>query len=275
MLWVAIGTVIAYVLNLIDPSGAALNFLAFSRSSILHGQIWRLFSWIFIPTGGTYFFLTLIMLFFYFQIGRVIEAQWGTLKFNLFYLFGIVLMDVIALIFNASAYSTYLNLSLLLAFATLYPENQVLLFMIIPIRMKYLAWFYFATIAVEILLKLRYLFSFPLYAVASVLYILVPLLNYFLFFGSDVKNVFTRNDGSPITSGFAKKRPTNKSNAKPNANWASNYQSQSGQKPYHHKCTVCGRTDTEYPDLEFRYCSRCKGYYCYCIDHINNHVHIQ
>ena len=59
-----------------------------------------------------------------------------------------------------------------------------------------------------------------------------------------------------------------------NPNWAANYRSKSGEKPYRHKCTVCGRTDTQYPDLEFRYCSRCAGYHCYCIDHINNHVHI-
>ena len=63
--------------------------------------------------------------------------------------------------------------------------------------------------------------------------------------------------------------------AKPNPNWAKGYQSKTGERPYRHKCTVCGRTDTDYPNLEFRYCSKCNGYYCYCMDHINNHVHIQ
>ena len=62
--------------------------------------------------------------------------------------------------------------------------------------------------------------------------------------------------------------------SRPNANWAGSYHSKTGEKPYRHKCTVCGRTDTDYPNLEFRYCSKCNGYYCYCIDHINNHVHI-
>ena len=47
------------------------------------------------------------------------------------------------------------------------------------------------------------------------------------------------------------------------------------QAPYTHRCTVCGRTDTEFPDLEFRYCSRCNGYHCYCEDHISNHAHIE
>ena len=62
--------------------------------------------------------------------------------------------------------------------------------------------------------------------------------------------------------------------ARPNANWAGSYHSKTGEKPYRHKCTVCGRTDMDYPNLEFRYCSKCNGYYCYCIDHINNHFHI-
>ena len=44
-------------------------------------------------------------------------------------------------------------------------------------------------------------------------------------------------------------------------------------KPYHHKCAVCGRTDADHPELEFRYCSRCAGYHCFCQDHINNHIH--
>ena len=69
--------------------------------------------------------------------------------------------------------------------------------------------------------------------------------------------------------GFSQKKQ------KPNPNWAKDYRSKSGEQPYRHKCTVCGRTDTTHPDLEFRYCSRCNGYYCYCIDHINDHPHIQ
>ena len=62
---------------------------------------------------------------------------------------------------------------------------------------------------------------------------------------------------------------------RPNPGWANKYRSSTGEKPYRHKCTVCGRTDTDFPYLEFRYCSRCSGYYCYCQDHINNHEHIQ
>ncbi len=276
MLWIAVATIVVYVLSLIDPSNAVVRALVFNRSRILHGQIWRLVTWIFIPSGS-YLLLELVMLFFYFQIGRIIESQWGRLKFNLFYLTGVVLTDIVALAFNMGVSSTYLNLSLLLSFATLFPENQVLLFFIIPLRMKYLAWFYFVVIGVDVVYCLLQVVSNPISAIASIIFVLAPLANYFLFFGSDIRRVFTRN-GAPITGGFSRRRAASHKrdkNQRPNANWAGSYQSQSGQKPYHHKCTVCGRTDTEYPDLEFRYCSRCNGYYCYCMDHINNHVHIQ
>ena len=280
MLWIGIGMIAVYVFMLIDPSGTVASALAFDRGRILHGQIWRLISWVFVPSGSSYLLLELVMIFFYFQIGRIIESQWGALKFNLFYMTGIVLTDLVALAFGFRVYSTYLNLSLILSFATMFPENQVLLFFIIPLRMKYLAWFYFAVTGVDIIRSLLYVTTAPLTAIGSVIFVLAPLANYFLFFGSEIRNVFTRN-GAPISGGFsrrrgsAQRRQKQQRNQQPNANWASAYQSQSGQKPYHHKCTVCGRTDTEYPDLEFRYCSRCNGYYCYCIDHINNHVHIQ
>ncbi|MBR4098714.1 MAG: hypothetical protein IKK44_01845, partial [Clostridium sp.] len=47
------------------------------------------------------------------------------------------------------------------------------------------------------------------------------------------------------------------------------------RKGYLHKCTVCGVTDADDPDMEFRYCSKCNGYYCYCMNHINDHVHVK
>ena len=98
----------------------------------------------------------------------------------------------------------------------------------------------------------------------------MPLLNYLLFFGSDVKNILP----DALRYRQRKNYRTTGTSARPNANWAGSYHSKTGEKPYRHKCTVCGRTDTDYPNLEFRYCSKCNGYYCYCIDHINNHVHI-
>ena len=159
--------------------------------------------------------------------------------------------DIAAFLFGTGASVAYLNLSLLLAYATLYPEQQVLLLFIIPLKMKYLAWFYF----VMTILTILRLDFFPV----------VALLNYLLFFGSDIVRVLPE---------FM--QPTGRKKAhRPNPNWAREYQKKASRPLYRHKCTVCGRTDTEYPHLEFRYCSKCNGYYCYCMDHINDHAHIQ
>ena len=253
MLFIAIGTALVYLMCMSDPSGVVQEYLIFNRKQILQGQVWRLISFIFVPTDTNMFFLA-ISLYFYYVIGRAIEAAWGTFRFNLFYLCGVILTDVAGLLLPNVyfVFPTYLNLSLLLAFATLYPDNQVLLFFIIPLKMKYLAWFYFALTIMEVI-DMNF---FPLFA----------LLNYFLFFGSDILQVlpdFMRPRGKSRT----KKQ-------KPNPNWAKDYQKKSSQPLYRHKCTICGKTDVSHPDLEFRYCSKCSGYHCYCMDHISNHSHI-
>jgi len=250
MLWIAIGMAVMYLFMQIDPSALLYRVLRFDRSAILHGQVWRLFTYIFIPTDSRILFLAISM-YFYYIIGRAIESSWGTLRFNLFYLCGVIITDIAALLFGVNATASYLNLSLLLAFATIYPENQVLLMFIIPIKMKYLAWFYFILTIIDVI-SLRF---FSVFA----------LLNYFLFFGADVLHVLPD---------FMKPRGSFRNKQRPNVNWAKDYQKKASQPLYRHKCTVCGRTDTEHPELEFRYCSKCNGYYCYCMDHINDHAHI-
>ena len=266
MLLISIGTLIVYFFSIIDPSNVIYRFICFDRYKILHGQVWRLLTYIFVPqNSGIWLFL---LLFAYYGIGRMVEAVWGTLKFNLFYLCGVVIMDVAALLLRTTASTYYLNMSLFLALATMYPDNKVLLMYIIPLKMKYLAWFYLALTILDV--------------VRGDFFSLFALLNYFIFFGRDCLNVLPGGDrvGARRIS-FSRKN-------KPNPNWAKQYQKKarsgrsghSGPKivdapDYRHKCTVCGRTDVSNPELEFRYCSKCNGYYCYCQDHINNHAHIQ
>lgn len=261
MLYIVIGTALVYLISMIDPSGMFVSYLRFDRNLILRGQVWRLVSYIFMPSGGNLLFFA-ISLYFYYVIGKIIERTWGTFRFNLYYFTGVLITDLAALLLGINATIGYLNLSLVLAFATMFPENRVLLFYIIPVKMKYLAWFYFALTLYEL-----FLYPFPLN-----LFPVLALLNYFLFFGSDVLHILPdflqpRGNKKPFGN-FGKKQ-------KPNPDWAKDYRSKTGQQPYRHKCTVCGRTDTANPDLEFRYCSKCSGYHCYCIDHINDHNHVQ
>ena len=261
MLYVVLGTAIVYLFTMIDPSGMLYDLLRFDRSAILQGQVWRLISYMVLPEGGN-ILVTAISLYFYYYIGRTMEQSWGTFRFNLFYFSGILIMDIAALLLGVNASIGTLNLSLLLSFATMFPENRVLLFYIIPIKMKYLAWFYFAVLIYNC-------FVFP---IVYALFMFSALLNYFLFFGSDILNVlpdFLRpKRGHKPFGNFTKKQ-------QPNPNWANQYQAKAKTQPaYRHKCTVCGKTDVSHPDLDFRYCSRCNGYYCYCMEHINDHAHI-
>lgn len=274
MLYIAIGNVIVYFFSLIDPSQTIYNYLYFSRDLILHGQVWRLITYVFTylnSSGFTGSILSFLLLFCYYQIGNMLENQWGTLRFNLYYFSGIVLMDIGALILGSDANISYLNLTLFLAVATLLPDLRFLLFFIIPIKAKYFAWFYFFLTLTElirgIIQMLQLLGQNVIYL--SWLFPIIALANYFLFFGKDVMNVM------PDFIRYRKSHVRQSRFVKSNSNWADNYRSKDGKQPYHHKCTICGRTDTEYPALEFRYCSQCNGYYCYCMEHINNHTHIQ
>ena len=269
MMYIGIANVAVYLLSVIDPSNVVYYALRFSPTAILQGQVWRLVTYILTymvdiassSLAGP--LLGLISLFCYYQFGRILESYWGSFRFNMYYLTGIVLTDLVALLLGAGVSSSALNLSLFLAVATIEPEAKVLIMFIIPIKFKYLAWFYLAFEALDVALSLMHGFLSFWWLLP-----LAPLANYFLFFGRDVQNLF------PQSWRYRQSRPKT-SHARPNPNWASSYQSKSGERPYRHKCTVCGRTDTEYPNLEFRYCSKCNRYYCYCIDHINNHTHIQ
>lgn len=262
MLYIAIGNLIVFLFSIIDPTNSVHRFLYFDPTLILHGQVWRLVTYIFTYVTGSNplgLMLSLISLYCYYWIGRNLEAHWGVFRFNLFYFSGVLIMDIAALMMGTYTSTYYLNLSLFLAFATLYPTMRFLLLFIIPIEARWLA-------LVDLGLTLFGLFttSFP-----SNLFPLFALLNYFLFFGADVLNLLPESWQLKLRRRQAKKAKTI-----PFPTGAAR-QDRPKEQPYTHKCTVCGRTDVTNPELEFRYCSKCKGYHCYCIDHINNHVHIQ
>ncbi len=270
MLYLAAGNLIVYLLTAIDPSYVIYSALRFHRDAILHGQLWRLFTYILtyaVDVSASSSFsgplLAAVSLFCFYQFGKILESHWGSFRFNLYYLTGMLLTDLAALILGFSVDSSALNFSLFLAVATIAPDARVLLLFVIPIKFKYMAWVYLAETVFSIV---RALLAYRFLSFAWLIP-LVPLANYFLFFGSEIRNLFPASWQRRRPGGFGA-RP------QPNRSWAGAYQSKSGERPYRHKCAVCGRTDTEYPNLEFRYCSKCKGYYCYCIDHINNHVHI-
>ena len=274
MLYICVGSAVMYLMTQFTGNYLLYNLLCFDRALILRGQVWRLVTY-----ALTYYNRNLLMeaigLLCYFSLGRVIENQWGTFRFNLFYLSGLVLMDVYCLIFPCNASVSYLNMSLFLAYATLYPDAHFLLFFIIPVK----AWL-FALFDLAITLINVIQLSVPVFCFPYNLFPLVALANYFLFFGKDVLNVIPLSWRIKLRKPFHRGTSASPTASRPKVipfKGAPSGETSAAQTkaPYLHRCTVCGRTDISDPDLEFRYCSRCKGYYCYCQDHISNHTHIQ
>jgi len=269
MLYVTLGSALVYLMSMFKGTYALYDILYFDRALILQGQVWRLFTYIFTYNAGS-FLLTAISLFCYFSLGRAMENAWGTLKFNLFYFSGVLMMDIYAMLFPYGAADVfYLNMSLFLGYATLYPDAHFLLFFIIPVR----AWIFalidlVLTIYQVVMLTLTGRFPFSLFP-------LVALANYFLFFGKDVLNVIPMSWRVNARRLFKKQPKVKKATG--TIPFSGSYQANTAtvKAPYTHRCVICGRTDVSHPDLEFRYCSRCSGYHCYCEDHISNHEHIE
>lgn len=263
MLWVVLGNVLVYVLDLFSE-GYFSGILTFVPAYILQGQVWRLVTFILVPEYGGNILFFAISAYFYYFIGSRLEEQWGTARFNFFYFFGVLLALLVGVLAALAGHTMevttsmyYTNLSLFLAFASLYPNSQVLLFYIIPVKVKYLAYLDVIFLLYEMIMQLR------AGAYFMALLPVLAILNYLIFFGESLLDAL-RWQGQR----FKHKNSSQTIQFKRAAKQAQN------RTGYLHKCCVCGRTDAEYPDLEFRYCSKCAGYRCYCMDHINNHVHI-
>ena len=261
MLYVVAGNVLVYLLALLTSAKnpAALSFLTFNLSGLLRGEVWRIVTFVFFPMS-TNPFLLFLSLYLYYWIGSVLEREWGTARFTIYYLSGVLLTvigAVLASLITGNYGLTvigaqYVNLSLFLAFAVLFPDMQLLIFFIIPVKMKWLgiidgAFFLFEVISSAI----------QGYWIGVILP-LVALLNFVIFVWPEVIRLL----------GIQKRRHSRQA-----VDFRQAVRQQQQQKGYHHKCAVCGRTDTDYPDLQFRYCSKCAGYHCFCQDHIFTHVH--
>ena len=259
MLYIVFGTLAVWLLGAMDRTNLLESYLAFDAAAVLHGQVWRIVTFVLIPESGGIWLL--LFLYFYYFIGSTLEREWGSGRFTIYYLMGMLLTVVYGFVtyfVTGRSYlmtANYINLSMFFAFATLFPDNRVLLFYFIPIKIKWLAIvdaLYFVYAIFEGLGRGQGMMSFlPL----------VAILNYFLFCGDTLFRSVAPRSREQRQSTINFKRAARKIN----------YEQKT--RGYTRKCAVCGRTDTDYPELEFRYCSRCQGVHCFCQDHINNHVH--
>ncbi len=250
-LYVAIGQAAVGVLDLFF-NGWLTAAMAFLSPLILRGQVWRLVTFVLVPLESNPFYLLLSCYVIYWT-GQMLEREWGTAKFSLFYLSG-VLWSILGGMLLGAISIYYIHLSFFLVIATMYSEMQVLFMFVLPIKMKWLALLDVALILLE---GVRY---GPL----VILLALPSFINYFIFTWSfwSMKLGFVRRRADPQVINFKRAKRQAEKKAKETGG-------------YLHKCAVCGITDLDDPDMEFRYCSKCDGYYCYCADHINNHIHIR
>ena len=261
--------IIGYVLQLVSVKYNVIPLLTLSPALILKGQVWRIVSWLLIPPTSLGL-LTIITLIFYYFIGNNMERTMGTFRYNLFVFGGMLLMVIGAFLaygvyflidpenaagtvhYYSTEFSTfYLQQMVFLAFAICYPEMQVLLMFIIPIKVKWLG------IAYGILLGLECIQG-------------LIGQDYCIFFaiGSQLLNLFFFYLQTGRLSRFKPKDVKRRHDFNRNVKMAP-------RGVTRHKCAVCGRTEETNPELEFRFCSKCNGNYEYCQDHLFTHQHIQ
>lgn len=169
MIYITLTMAAVFVMNAVGLNFS--SYLALDRNLVLRGQIWRLITFVVVPPSGNVL-MVLISLYFYYFIGSSLENAWGDFKFDVYYLFGIF-GAILAAFITGYGTNTYLNLSLFLAFAQLFPEERVLLFYLIPVKVKWLAWLDWALFAVSFIFG-----NWP-----TRLAIVMSIVNFIIFFG--------------------------------------------------------------------------------------------
>ena len=260
--YLLVGYVIGFgIVNLMRDM---VGYLTLEPALILRGQVWRLISWVLIPPTDNLISLVFLVLLYY-SLGTALERTWGSFRYNV-YIFSGLLFTVLA-VFGLYAFyyfrygvevplsavgligTNYITMSIFLAFAVIYPDMEVMLYFILPIKMKWMALVY-------VVLAGYYFINGGIGIRGA---IGASLLNFVIFFLS------TRN-----YKRFGPREQARKAKFKKQSSPHMTYTNGA-----HHRCAVCGRTELDDPCLEFRFCSKCNGNYEYCQDHLFTHEHVK
>ena len=257
---------LGFFIELLTPN-VYTQYLSLNMEMIFKGQIWRLVTFTIAPPQTSSPIFIIFSLYLYYIIGINLERVWGAFRFNFYFFMGVIFQILAALIiYLSTGYSLglttyYLNMSLFLAFAAVFPDMQLLLLFIIPIKMKWLGILDGALLLFNVIRYTYFAITVPIHAY-SVIYwamavsIIVSLLNFIIFFA--LTRDYNRINPKEIQRKKKFKAETKRENGR-----------------LVHKCAVCGRTSVDYPELTFRYCSKCDGNYEYCNEHIFTHEHVK
>ena len=250
------------LIEIIAP-GFYAQYLCLNMQAVLHGQIWRLVTFMVYPPGGGLVMSLLIMLIYY-HFGTTLERCWGTFRFNLYVFSGILFHIVAAVVVtllegNCVLYgANYLHMTMMLAFITEFPDTMFYVMYFLPVKAKWIgivdAIYLGALIVFGLLSPLIPTIRISNFTTGVV--VLLCVLNYIIYFFSA--------PGSHYTPRQIKRRVEFARKVKvPMA------------KAGHHRCAVCGRTEADGDELEFRFCSKCNGNFEYCQDHLYTHKHVE
>ena len=275
--------IISYIIGYILQFTRISDFISLNPYLVINGlQVWRVITWVLMPPSNLSIF-TIIMLIFYYSIGTALERTWGAFRYNVYMLSGLIFTIIgafavyfigtvpavmqltsggfylpsdlgIAVSYHVTTY--YINMSIFLAFAANYPDMQLLLYFLIPIKIKWIAILDAVFIAWQLVIA-------PWYAKVI---IFVSLLNFLIFYLSTFNLKSSGQSSFHRNSAFGRSRSSTRSSRA--------YSSRNGSISKH-KCAICGRTELDDPTLEFRFCSKCNGNYEYCQEHLFTHKHVE
>ena len=277
MLYIVLGNIAVFCMCTFNTD--FVRFLTLDPYQVLHGQVWRLVTWVISPPSSFDIF-TIIMLLFYLSLGNSLERVWGTWQYNVYIFTGILLtvlvsfvcMGIFYLVYGEAAtlvmkalcasgawqFSTYfINMSIFLAYAATFPNAQVLLMFVVPIKVKWLGIVYGGMLVYEMISYFRIGLSAYAEYWFGVAAIAASLLNFLIFW------LRSRNH-----------MHWNPKQMKRKMEFRQDIRRNPNPKITKHKCAVCGRTEQDDPTLEFRFCSKCNGNYEYCQYHLFTHQHI-
>lgn len=245
MLYIVTLNLAVYILGQITPEFQHIEqSLILYPELVMKGEVWRLVSYVFIPPNSSIVWI-LFTLYFYYILGAGLEHEWGSLKLNLYYLTGVIGTTASAFISGKAGTATFLNMSLLLAFACVYPNYEFTIYFTVPVKVKYFAW-------LDAIMLANFFFRGDY---STKLSIAAALINFLLFFGKDlIMGAAHRGNAIKNKVEYDRKIPKNLT---------------------YHRCTICGITENDDPKMEFRFCSKCEGRHEYCMDHLKDHEHLK
>ncbi len=239
-LYLIIGQVFFYLTALLGSS--QIERIALIPAKVIAGEYWRVVTFVLIPPNASAVFIAFAWYMFY-LMGSALEGYWGTFRYNVFLLIGYLLTVGAAFVFPfAYATNVFLAGSVFLAFAYLNPDFQLMIFFVLPVKIKWLA----------LLNWVIYAYEFIRGGMAERLLILAAVGNFILFFARDI---------------FLSMRSGRRRMAHQAEKWSKE------EEPLH-RCVVCAKTDLTHPNEDFRYCSKCAGAHAYCQEHLPSHEHI-